>query len=159
MSFIKLKIEGIDAEGEGSTIPVTSMAHKVSMPMNEPNLTSSAASMRTSGAAKHGQIKLGIGPSISVPKLFQALHTGQVLESVILTASRMNNDKLEPYLVYTMDNVFVSEIELTTSKEGDNLLPGYYVSLDYTALKINLTSFDDKGSSKGTVEASLQRKK
>jgi type VI secretion system Hcp family effector len=159
MSFIKLKIEGIDAEGEDSTIPVVAMAHKVIMPMNEPNASSSSAGMRTSGAAKHGVIELGIGTTIALPKLYDALHGAKSLGVVTITASRMNNDKMEPYMVYALENVFVHYIEMSSKTEGDNVVPFYKVALDYTGIKLNVTSFDDQGVSKGTVEASLQRKK
>ena len=159
MSFIKLKIEGIDAEGEDSTLAVRSLEHIVSMPMNETNVTSSSAGMRTSGAAKHGQFCLGVNTSIAIPKLMEALHTGKELTGVTITASRMNNDVMEPYMVYMLENVFVSKIQADSEVEGGNLNVAFKISLDYTGLKINVTSFDDTGAAKGTVEASLTRRK
>jgi type VI protein secretion system component Hcp len=70
----------------------------------------------------------------------------------------MSGGKQEPYLLYTLTDVFVSGIELTNSlgesseQSGAGILLKYTMTLDYKSVKLTVTSFDETGMQQGSVE-------
>ena len=154
--FLKLKINGIAGEMDDESIEVYDAIHTIKMPMNEAGKPTSSG-LRTYGSAQHGNLKMTLGVSKAVPKLLEACHNGKMLEgTVTLTGSRMSGSKQEPYLLYTLSDVFVSVVELTSGegmgRSGGDVLLKYSLSLDYKSLKLTVTSFDDSGNQQGTVE-------
>jgi type VI secretion system Hcp family effector len=156
--FMKLKINGIAGEMEDECIEVFDANHNVKMPMNEAGKPTSSG-LRTYGSAQHGNLRLTLGVSKAIPKLLEACHNGKLLEGpVTLTGSRMSGGKQEPYVMYTLQEAFVSSIELTNSSDdslessGNGLLLKYTMALDYKAVKLTVTSFDDQGMQQGSVE-------
>jgi len=106
---------------------------------------------RTAGRPRVDNVSLTKVLDLSSAPLYAACLKGEDFKVAILTTTRVDEGKMTPDWVITMDNVLVAGI---TTGGGGNDLPMETLSLNYSAVKFEYKHQDEKGKAKGTAAAS-----
>ena len=86
----------------------------------------------------------------SSPNICKALWSAKVLDSVVLTCCRMDNDAAIKFLEITMENVVMASYNL----RGGGDLPYEEIALNYATIKYTYIRQKEEGGSDGNIAAS-----
>jgi type VI secretion system secreted protein Hcp len=146
MDTILLSIPDIKGEttlkGFEDKIQLLSFSHGVSM-----QITSDVSnSERTSGRPNHQDLTVSKYVDLASCPMIAACNAGTNLKTVTLTVGRNDAGVVLPYLVFTLENVIVSSVSVS-SGAGDR--PCETISLNYTKIKWDFTQQKPDTGKKG----------
>ena len=104
----------------------------------------------TTGQAVHSMMNVTKYLDSSSPNICKALWSAKVLDSVVLTCCRMDNDAAIKFLEITMENVVVASYNL----RGGGDLPYEEIALNYATIKYTYIRQKEEGGSDGNIAAS-----
>ena len=108
----------------------------------------------TTGQAVHSMMNVTKYLDSSSPNICKALWSAKVLDSVVLTCCRMDNDAAIKFLEITMENVVVASYNL----RGGGDLPYEEIALNYATIKYTYIRQKEEGGSDGNIAASHELK-
>ena len=150
MDAIFLKLDDIKGEsqvdGFKDQIEIMSYSHNVAMQVtNDVSNTE-----RTSGRAHVGEMSLTKFVDLSTPKLNEYCCSGKMIKEAVLTLCRNDDDKMLPFIVYTLDNVVISHLSVSGGSGGK---PVETMSLNFTKIKWEITAQKLGGQKEGNVSS------
>ena len=104
----------------------------------------------TTGQAVHSMMNVTKYLDSSSPNICKALWSAKVMDSVVLTCCRMDNDAAIKFLEITMENVVVASYNL----RGGGDLPYEEIALNYATIKYTYIRQKEEGGSDGNIAAS-----
>ncbi|WP_462327160.1 Hcp family type VI secretion system effector [Desulfobaculum sp.] len=147
MQNMFMKIDGIDGEstvkGYEKQIEIYSFSHNFSQPTSP--LRSSEGGGTTS-RAQHGEFSVSKRTDLSTADLCKALWSGKHISEIVFTACRMDGDDVVAYLVVTMNDVVISNYNIS----GGGDLPMETFSLNYGKIKYEYKKQKEAGGAEGT---------
>lgn len=126
----------VTAEGYADHIPVLTVNFDVSrgITMESGNMSNREATRPTLS-----EIVLTKYADTSVTSLFKESVTGSAGKTVELKFVRTGADKVQEFMVYTLENCMISGYSITADAEGE---PVENISLSYSKLMINYNDYD-----------------
>ncbi|MFC2973441.1 Hcp family type VI secretion system effector [Azotobacter bryophylli] len=133
-------------EGYSDKIELMSYSHNVAMQVtNDVSNTE-----RTSGKPHIGEFTVTKFVDTSTPTLNEYCCAGKSIPEVKITIGRNaseNDGKILPFIVYTLNNVVLSNVSVSGGAGGK---PVETLSLNFTKIKWELTAQKNDGSKEGT---------
>ena len=133
------------AKGFEKQIGLFSMNHGMSMNC----FSGGGTEGRTSGVCNHSDISVTKVADLASVKLMQHCCNATPFGEMKITVCRQVGDKLEPLMVYTINDVLISSHSI--SGGGGN--PTESVTLNYSKIKIAYVEQNTDGKKKGNAEA------
>ena len=137
-------------EGYKDKIEVMSYSHNVAMQVTN----DVSNSERTSGKPHVGEFTLTKFIDTSTPTLNEYCCAGKPIAEATITIGRNaaeGNGQILPFIVYTLDNVILSNLSVSGGTGGK---PVETMSLNFTKIKWELTTQKDDGSKEGVAGTS-----
>ena len=150
MDEIFLKLDDIKGEsqvdGFKDQIEIMSYSHNVAMQVtNDVSNTE-----RTSGRAHVGEMSLTKFADLSTPVLNEYCCSGKMIKEAKLTLCRIDDGKMLPFIVYTLDNVIISHLSVSGGFGGK---PIETMSLNFTKIKWEITAQKRCDQKEGNVSS------
>ena len=145
-----LKIGDIPGESQASGHEEEIEIHDISWAIFRP-VEDATGSTRTRSSAVVEDLMVIKELDKSTPKLMEACANGKVFPEIVITFRKDSGEAHLDYLKITLTNVQVTSYDIGAS--GQSEVPASSASFNYEELKVTYTEFDDKGASKGNVEA------
>jgi type VI secretion system secreted protein Hcp len=147
-----IKFEGLKgqttAEGFKEQIEISSFSQSVSQHLAD----AQSNQTRTLGRPMFSDITFTKPVDDSSPELLQACVTGQDFKTVEVSCCQMDDKKMVPIWVVTIDSALISSI---SQSAGGNDLPFESISLNFTKIKWEFKKQDSTGKKEGTKPASF----
>ncbi|HCL5346081.1 TPA: type VI secretion system tube protein Hcp [Salmonella enterica] len=143
MDAIFLKLDNIkgesQAEGFEDQIEIMSYSHNVAMQVR--NDVSPAE--RTFGRAHVGEMSLTKLVDFATPVLNEYCCSGRVVSKAVLTLCRNDDGKMQPFIVYILTNVLISQLSVSGGAGGK---PVETMSLNFTKIEWQITARQSEGA-------------
>jgi type VI secretion system secreted protein Hcp len=158
-----LQIDGVKGESQedkhADWIEILSYNHHVSQPVSS---TKSSAGGASTGISEHGDIYVTKYIDLATPKLHEAASTGKHFSKAVIEMFRQSGDSKVKYLSIKLEEVLISNVQLTTNGDKDHL-PTETVGLNYGKIEWVYTQQKRKdgsggGNSNGSYDLTKQKK-
>ncbi|MEG1610742.1 MAG: type VI secretion system tube protein Hcp [Bilophila sp.] len=147
-TFLKLG----DIEGESTISGFEKQIELVNFnnQFHQPTAPIRSSTGPTTGQAVHSMMNFTKYLDSSSPNICKALWSAKILDSVVITCCRMDNDTPIKFLEIAMENVVVAGYDL----QGGGDLPYEVISLNYATIKYTYIRQKEEGGPDGNIAAS-----